>query len=245
MAKRARRELARLNEQTQFSLAWPDVPPAAEQSLVEAVRTLGVAARKGGGERGLAGLVLGVNAVTRALERRIGEGERRESGGGSGGGVEIALLVIARHARQAFVQHIPILALQAGPACADSVDLRPASSSLVAASVHPPSTTFRMVKVCGVPFTSSKLGEIFGVGSVAALAIFAGEHLSTPALAGVLAAARDEHALTPSCFRNLDATAILVRRGQDDKLDAPDGDEAGRSGGSRRRRRRAKKRRKS
>ena len=70
MAKRGRRELARLNAQTQFSLEWPATPPAAEERLVRAVKVLGNASRAMGGEL-RPGLVLGVNAVTRALEQTV------------------------------------------------------------------------------------------------------------------------------------------------------------------------------
>ena len=95
-----------------------------------------------------------------------------------------------------------------------------------------------MVKVCGLPLTSGKLGEMFGIHSVAALAIRAGDHLDAPAFAAVVAAARDEHALTPSCFRNLDARQLLLL-----PTGGLDGEVTGGSGG-RRRRRRSKRRRK-
>lgn len=257
MAKRARRELARLNEQTQFSLAWPAVSPASAQALSGAVRALGAAAREGE-----AGLVLGVNAVTRALERRIAEKREQRGremrtagdsgkggkGGDGGGGGEIALILIARHARQAFVQHIPLLALQAGHARAGSAGrqgLAASSSSSTAAmtaATVAATACGTMVKVCGLPLTSGKLGEMFGIHSVAALAIRAGDHLDAPAFAAVIAAARDEHALTPSCFCNLDARQLLLLR-----AGGPDGEATGGSGrsGRRRRRRRSKRRKQS
>ena len=241
MAKRGRRELARLNAQTQFSLEWPATPPAAEERLVRAVKVLGNASRAMGGEL-RPGLVLGVNAVTRALEQTVDARRRPPDGGDRVGGGDIARILIARHARQVFVQHLPILALQAGHVRGGGSETeRPAESQS-----SPPS--FGMVKVCGLPLTSSKLGEMFGIRSVAALAIRAGQHLDNPEYAAVAAAARDEYALNAACFRNFDAQVLLLRHGTgrgntNTGASSGDKDRAERLEGARRKRRRRRRRR--
>ena len=211
MAKRARRELARLNEQTQFSLVWPDIPESQEAALLNAVQELAAqCSATSGNERQLEErsdwLVLGVNKLTQIMQDTISErgkaGQAMPSHEGDDANRKVKLILIARHARQIFVQHLPFLALQAGQKTSKKV-----KTSISTAS-HSASSMARMVKICGLPLTSAKLGEMFGIRSAAAVGIRA-DHPNTKEVAAVFAAAKNEHALNPSCFKNIDARVLL------------------------------------
>ena len=194
-SKRKRKEQARLNEQTQFTLNWPILSPKDSSTILTALTALGKfhLASTANTSPPIC-LTVGTNAVARSLRcskrrkittttttpttttptvtapKKVKEPPRT------------VLVFIARHAHQLFVRHLPFLAAQSA-----------------------------RVKCCGLPVSSSTLGHLFGLKSAAVISVTVPANSSKPAAAAavppvvrtLLECVQEQHVLTNDHFVNL------------------------------------------
>jgi len=98
--KRKRKEQARLNEQTQFTVRWPALSPLDTDKIIDALTLVGTifpASKKP------TFLTFGSAAVARKLRHNTKDDKHNGSPW---------LILIARHTHQLFVRHLPFLAAE-------------------------------------------------------------------------------------------------------------------------------------
>ena len=99
--KRKRKEQARLNEQTQFTVRWPALSPLDTDKIIDALTLVGTifpASKKP------TFLTFGSAAVARKLRHNTKD-DKQHNG-------SPWLILIARHTHQLFVRHLPFLAAE-------------------------------------------------------------------------------------------------------------------------------------
>jgi len=94
-SKRKRKEQARLNEQTQFTLRWPNISPKDSSAILTALTAVGQTYPASVKPMFI---TFGANAVRRDLETATTTTPPT-----------ITIIFIARHANQLFLRHLPFL----------------------------------------------------------------------------------------------------------------------------------------
>jgi hypothetical protein len=150
-SKRKRKEQARLNEQTQFTLRWPSISPKDFNEIVTAITSVG---KSFPASMKTTFLKFGANSVRRSLYSTTPCSNataatttattiiKTPNSNTSSYSEPHVLIFIARHVSQLFLRHLPFLSEQRGK-----------------------------VKCCGLPLSSSSLGQMFGLKSAAVVSL--------------------------------------------------------------------------
>lgn len=213
--------MARLHGQTQFALSMPNFPEPQVKKILKDVEDVikGMADSESAMPKlsvlAKEGLVFGVNALTRELQR-----ERSDLG----------CIFIAQRSKQILTRHLPWLALMVDrlsktSKCDSSAKSKSKTNSFAEAE---PS-----VKTCSLPVSSSELGACFKLDSLAAFGIRSG----SPKLLQILNLIPPTHFIDYKSFTRVSVEELLLQKRQrrnsnrSKKLPAPAGKKLSESNG--------------